>query len=363
MSNTAYEQSKDFDQSKAEAFAGNLLQTLNSGGLTLMISIGHRTGLFDKMATLPASTSTEIADAAGLNERYIREWLGSLVTGGIVEYNGETGRYDLPAEHAAFLTRAAVQDNMASIAQFIPLLGAVEDPILECFKNGGGLSYSAFPRFHEAMADLSGQTVLPALIAKILPLADGITDKLEQGIEVADIGCGCGRALTLMAKTYPKSNFTGYDFSEEAIDGARNDAREAGLSNIRFEVEDAAKLNEDRRFDLITAFDSIHDQAKPATVLSGINNSLKDDGTFLMQDITGSSHVHKNLEHPVAPLMYAISCLHCMTVSLGADGDGLGAMWGEEKALEMLNDAGFKSVEVERLEHDILNNFYIAQKS
>lgn len=362
MSNTGTQETKHFDEKKAEAFAGELLQTLNSGGVTLMISIGHRTGLFDTMANISASTSAEIAEAAKLNERYVREWLGSMVTGKIVEYDEETHQYNLPREHSAFLTRPAQQDNMASIAQFIPLLGAVEDDILECFKNGGGLPYAKFPRFHEVMAEESGNTVLPALVDKILPLADGIIEKLENGINVLDVGCGSGRALTLMAKTFPNSNFTGYDFSEEAVGRARREAEANDLQNICFEVKDASTINGDDKFDLITAFDAIHDQAKPAEVLSGINNALNEEGVFLMQDITGSSHVHKNMDHPVAPLMYTISCLHCMTVSLADDGEGLGAMWGKEKAVEMLNESGFNTVIVERLEHDILNNYYIARK-
>lgn len=361
MTNIGTQETKTFDEQKAELFAGNLLQTLNSGGVTLMISIGHRTGLFDTMADLPPSTPAEIAEAAGLNERYVREWLGSQVTGRIIEYDAETGLYNLPAEHAAFLTRPAVQDNMASIAQFIPLLGAVEDDILECFKNGGGLSYQKFPRFHQVMAEESGQTVLPALIGKILPLAPGLTERLEQGIKVLDVGCGSGRALVKLARTYPNSNFTGYDFSVEAVGRANREAAENDLPNITFEVRDVSTLSGDTRFDLITAFDSIHDQAKPAEVLSGIRKSLNEGGVFLMQDITGSSHVHKNLDHPVAPLMYTISCLHCMTVSLADGGAGLGAMWGEEKAVEMLKEAGFETVQVNRLDHDILNNYYVAR--
>ncbi len=364
MANTiGLQEKKDFDEAKAEAFAGNVLQTLNSGALSLMISIGHRTGLFDTLSTLPPSTSSEIAEVAGLNERYVREWLGSMVTGTFIEYDQETKRYSFPKEHAAFLTRPAVQDNMASIAQFIPMLGAVEDEILECFENGGGLSYKSFPRFHDAMAEESAQTVLPVLIDKILPLADGITEKLENGIEVADVGCGAGRALNLMAKTFPNSTFIGYDLSEEAVARAQKEAEEAGASNISFERKDVSTFNEPERFGLITAFDAIHDQAKPSEVLKGIYESLKTGGAFLMQDIRGSSYVHKNMDHPVAPLMYTISCLHCMTVSLAEDGDGLGAMWGEEKAVEMLKEAGFADIKVNQLEHDILNNFYVTIKS
>ncbi len=363
MSNTALGTSTEFNQERAEKFAENLLDTLNRAGVTLMISIGHRLGLFDKLAELPPMTSQDIADATGTNERYIREWLGALVTGGIVEYDENAQKYSLPKEHAAFLTRAARSDNMASISQFVPLLGSVEDKILTCFQNGGGLHYSEFPRFHEVMAEESGNTVLPALVDSILPLAEGITEKLEEGIEVLDVGCGSGRAMNLLAQTFPNSRFTGYDFSDEAIGRAREEAESLGLTNIRFEVRDAVSIGEFEKYDLITAFDAIHDQVKPAEVLDEISAALKSDGVFLMQDITGSSHVHKNVEHPVAPLMYTISCLHCMTVSLANDGAGLGAMWGEEKATEMLKDAGFDSVKVERLEHDILNNYYIARKN
>jgi ABC-type Fe3+ transport system substrate-binding protein len=147
----------EIDQVKAEQFAERLLDTLNGGAIALMTSIGHRTGLFDVMVGLPPSTSEQIASAADLNERYVREWLGAMVVGRVVEYDPEDGTYRLPQEHAAFLTRAASPDNIAVTAQFIPLMGCVEDGIVESFKHGGGLPYSAFPRFHEVMAEDSGR--------------------------------------------------------------------------------------------------------------------------------------------------------------------------------------------------------------
>jgi hypothetical protein len=149
-----------FDAARAEAFAGSLLNTLNGASLSLMISIGHRTGLFDTMSGLPPVTSAELADRAGLNERYVREWLGAMVTGRVVEVDAATGRYSLPGEHAAFLTRAAGADNLAAFTQYIAVLGGVEDDIVECFRNGGGVPYSRFGRFHEVMAEDSGQSVM-----------------------------------------------------------------------------------------------------------------------------------------------------------------------------------------------------------
>jgi 2-polyprenyl-3-methyl-5-hydroxy-6-metoxy-1,4-benzoquinol methylase len=352
----------DLDQVKAETFAERMVGVLNEGAIALMTSIGHRTGLFDAMAGLPPSTSEQIGSAAGLNERYVREWLGAMVVGGIVEHDPENATYHLPREHAAFLTRAASPDNIAAFAQYIPLLGSVEDGLVESFKDGGGVPYSAFPRFHEVMAEDSGQTVLPALTDLILPLVPGLVERLEKGIDVLDVGCGSGRALNLMARTFPNSRFLGYDLSEEAIARARTEAQEHGTTNARFEVKDAATLDEEARHDLITTFDAVHDQADPAAVLRGIANALREDGIYLMQDIAGSSHHHNNLDHPIGPFLYTISCMHCMTVSLAQGGEGLGAMWGEEKAKDMLEEAGFTKVEVEQLPHDFQNYYYIATK-
>lgn len=350
------------NEARAEQFAGQMIGMLNNAALALMTSIGHRTGLFDAMSTLPPATSKEIAAATHLNERYVREWLGAMATGRVVEYDNASATYRLPAEHAAFLTRAASPNNLATTAQFIPVLAGVEDQIIECFRNGGGVSYSAYPRFHEVMAEESSQTVIAGLFNHILPLVPALTEKLRSGIEVLDVGCGRGKALIQMAAKFPNSSFTGYDFSEEAVAAANLEAEQQRLNNIGFEVKDVAEIGGKLRFDLITAFDAIHDQANPAKVLKAIIGALNEDGVFLMQDIGGSSHVHKNLESPLGTYLYTVSCLHCMTVSLAQGGAGLGAAWGEELAQQMLADAGFANVEVKRLPHDIINNYYIAKK-
>lgn len=146
-------QGSPYDSLKANAFAERLLRTLNDGALCLMISVGHRTGLLDAMRDVASATSAEIAAKAGLNERYVREWLGAMVTGHIVDVDPATNRFSLPAEHAAFLTRAAGADNIGVFTQYISLLGSVEDDIVECFKKGGGVPYAKFPRFHEVMAE------------------------------------------------------------------------------------------------------------------------------------------------------------------------------------------------------------------
>jgi SAM-dependent methyltransferase len=353
---------RPFDQSKAEGFAYQLMSHLNGAALALMTSIGHRTGLFDALSHLPPATSEEIARAAGLNERYVREWLGAMTVGGIVECDPDGPRYFLPDEHAALLTRAASPDNVAVTAQYIAELGSVEGMIVDRFKNGGGLRYEDFGRFHEVMAEDSAQTVIAALMDQILPLVDGLKEALERGIDVLDVGCGSGFALIFLARHFPNSRFVGYDLSAEAIERGRRAATLEGVDNVTLEIRDLSEFPGDRTYDLITAFDAIHDQARPDNVLRGIHDSLKPDGVFLMQDVAGSSHHHKNMDHPIGPLVYAVSTLHCMPVSLGQNGMGLGAAWGEEKAQEMLRDAGFGTVAVKKLDHDFFNAYFIVRK-
>jgi len=356
--------STTYDADRAQAFAGRMLETLNSAAVAVMISVGHRTGLFDALAKMHGATSQELADAAGLNERYVREWLGTMTTGRIVEVAPETTRYSLPAEHAAWLTRAASPDNLAVEAQWITTLSAVEDDIIECFHRGGGVPYERFSRFHEVMAEESAQTVLSVLFSHILPLVPGMAERLEEGASLLDLGCGRGRALLMLAERFPNSTFQGYDLSGDAIAFGTGQAAERGLENVTLVQRDLSTFDVDAEpeaFAYVTTFDAVHDQARPLAMLRGIRTSLEPGGTYLMQDIQGSSHVHENLDHPGGPLLYMISCMHCMTVSLAQGGDGLGAMWGEEKARELLAEAGFTSVDVHLLEHDPFNAYFVVR--
>ncbi len=354
---------QQLDEAKQIAFTVKMAGILNSGGLALMCSIGHRTGLFDAMVDLAPSTSQQVADAAGLDERYVREWLGAMLTGGIVEYDRESRQYSLPPEHAASITRAAGPGNLASWTQFIGFLAAVEDPIIESFRNGGGVPYSAYPNFQQCTAEQSARVFDATLIDVTLPLVPGLVERLNKGIDVADVGCGQGHAINLMAKAFPNSRFTGYDFSEEGVAAGQEEASAMGLTNATFEVKDVSTLGGSVQFDFITTFDSIHDQAQPARLLQGIADSLKPDGVYLCVDIRADSDVANNMNHPMGPFLYTISAMHCMTVSLALDGEGLGTMWGEQKALEMLAEAGFGDVAVENVEGDVMNNYYVARKS
>jgi SAM-dependent methyltransferase len=343
-------------------FAERMLRMKNEAALALMVSVGHRTGLFDVMSAMPPATSAEIASRAALDERYVREWLAVMTTGRIVEHDGATGSYSLPADHAAWLTRAAGMNNLATGAQYIGLMALVEDQIVDCFRRGGGVPYSAFPRFQAVMAEDSAAVLDASLIDVMLPLVPGLIDRLRQGIDVADIGCGSGHAVNLMAGAFPRSRFAGFDFSGAGIAAARLEAERKGLANARFDQRDVARLGEVGRFDFITTFDAVHDQARPDLVLAGIAAALRPGGVYLCVDTTSSSELAENLDHPLGPFLYTISCMHCMTVSLADGGMGLGTMWGEQTARKMLAEAGFTSIEAARLEGDIVDTYLIASK-
>lgn len=345
----------------APAFADRMLGVLNDGLLALLTSVGHRTALFDTMAGLPPSTSAEIAAAAGLDERYVREWLGGMVLGGVVEHVPGDGTYTLPPEHAACLARAAGPDNLATLMQYVSLLGGVEDGIVDCFRRGGGLPYAAYPRFFDVQTEDSGQVLDATLLQRTIPAFPALERALRKGIEVADVGCGRGRALQILAGAFPRSRFVGYDLSPEAIAYARAEAEARGLENLRFDVVDVAGLDVFGRYDLVLAFDAIHDQAEPRRVLRNVAHALRPGGAFLMVDIRAHSALHENRAHPLGVALYAISCLHCMSVSLSAGGEGLGAMWGEEKARELLAEAGFARVETREIEGDVQNLYYLAR--
>jgi len=342
--------------------AMRLLTTINEAGLALMISLGHRAGLFDALAASPDVRSDQLAKSAGLNERYVREWLGAMVTADVVLYDPQEQTYTLDPAYALVLPKGA-EANMSAMFQFVPVLAGVESELVNVFEHGGGVPYESFERFHEVMAEESDNTVVSCLTDQILPLVPGLTEKLTAGIDVLDAGCGSGHALCTLARAFPNSRFTGFDLCQEAVDAAITHATAKGLTNIRFESRDLSAMGADAQFDLVTAFDIVHDQCDPAGVLTNIRNALRPGATFLMQDIRASSKLENNLDHPIGPFLYTISTMHCLTVSLAQGGAGLGTVWGEELAVEMLSDAGFANISVNQLPHDIMNNWYVSTRA
>jgi SAM-dependent methyltransferase len=352
----------DRNADTTEEFAERMVDAIDAASLAILLSIGHQTRLFDTLAELPPATSAQVADAAGLNERYVREWLGGVVATRIVDYDPANQTYSLPPHRAAVLTRAAGPDNLSRVAQFIPLFGEVEQKIIGCFHAGGGLPYSDYPRFHKLMAEESGEVFDAALVDTILPLVDGLPDRLRAGADVADIGCGSGHAVNVMAQAFPASRFTGIDFSDEGLAVGAAEAESLGLTNATFVAADVTNLDAVETYDVITVFDAIHDQAQPARVLQNIHQALRPGGVFLMVDIKASSNLEDNIGVPLASFKYTVSTMHCMSVSLGLDGVGLGTVWGQQLATSMLSDAGFPDVTVHEIETDPFNFYYVARK-
>ena len=350
-----------FDTERMTAFGMQLMGQYVGTMVTYMLAVGSRTGALDALAAGPA-TSEGLSARAGLSERHVREWLGAMATAGIATYDASTREFALPAEHAACLTGASPA-NTAPMATAVAYIGRFVPDVTRTVEEGGGIPYDRYgPEFNELQDQMNRRAYDAVLVDGYLPLAPGLVERLRAGADVADIGCGSGHVVNLLAKAFPASRFVGYDLSADALASARREAESYGLTNVRFEERDVADLPGDATFDVITAFDSIHDQVRPRAVLAGIRRALRDTGTFMMVDMDASSNVEDNIGNPVAPFLYAISLMHCLQVSLAGDGEGLGTAWGRQQAVALLDEAGFSTVDiVDTPPEDPVNVIYVAR--
>jgi 2-polyprenyl-3-methyl-5-hydroxy-6-metoxy-1,4-benzoquinol methylase len=350
---------------KEEKFAGFMTQVLNYGSLNLALGMGYRLGLFEALAKFEGYASCdELAGEAGVSPRYLKEWLGVMACGGVVELTcDDDGQeaYRLPQEHAAYLLKGS-KLNLGVYTQEIPLLTAnAGDAVERSFKSGQGVGYERYPEFQDFMAELADAKHKSTLVETFLPSVDGgdMLKRLEAGSAVCDLGCGSGLAARLMAKAFPKSHITGMDFSPQAIDSAKQAAKAEALGNLSYVLEDAAAVAQKpeyaARYDYITAFDAIHDQSHPDKALMGVRHMLRSGGVFSMVDIAAESGHKGNLEHAMGPFLYTVSLMHCMPVGLNDNGHGLGMMWGKQLAVKMLEEAGFKEVKALEMDFDPFN--------
>jgi SAM-dependent methyltransferase len=358
------------DTRRADAFARLMTAQLNHAMLALMTSIGHRTGLFQTMARLPPATSAAIAAAAGLHERYVREWLAAMVTGRIVDYDGAKQTFALPPEHAVYLARGGgdrddgAPDTFAACAQRIAGLAALEDDVVACFVTGAHVAAGA----HERLRRVRGDEQDPRVLQRMLALLPDVARALEGGIAVLDVRCAAGRALSALAARFPRSQFTGYDTTAAEVAAANREAAALGLGNAQYRVEEgvddgvAAGAFGTGLYDLVTAWSALHDQDDPARRLRFIHAALRPGGRFLCIEIAASSHLADNLDHPLGPMLYATSTMHSLPLAAAAAHSPLGVMWGEENARRILAQAGFSEVVVRRLEGPIARNCLLARK-
>jgi 2-polyprenyl-3-methyl-5-hydroxy-6-metoxy-1,4-benzoquinol methylase len=347
----------------ADVYAGRVARTLNSGFITMMISVGHRTSLFDVMAALPPSTSHEIAIAAGLAERYVREWLAAMTSAHIVDYDPRMATYYLPVEYAAVLSRGAGSNSLAPAAQMLSLLASVEDLVVAGFQGGGGVMPQAYERLTEVLSDEKRHRIDGSYVDALLRLMPGMRARLEKGAQVLDIGCGDGALINAMARQFPRSTFRGYDIARTVIQRALEQREESGARNVDYILGDATRIHEPQTYDLVLALESLHELPFPSAALRNVVTSLVPDGVFLMQETAASSHLARNVEHPFAPMLYALSTMHAVPVALRDErGEALGRMWGKERALRMLTEAGFRQVRFESLAMDPLSYYCVARK-
>jgi len=353
-------------------FSQKMTDILNYGALNLAMAIGYKNRIFDILEDLKKpATISEIAAASGLNRRYLKEWLGIMVTGEIMELSktpeGENA-YFLPSAHAAFLTRASGNNNLGVYTQEIPLLTiCAMEQVVKGFKTGEGIPFSQYPDFQEFMGQLADAKHKQVLISHFLPAVDNgaLIERLKAGIRVCDMGCGEGIALNLMAQAFPKSVFVGIDNHEAAIREGQNNAQQMGLANIVYKNLDAAviygKAEFKNQFDYVCAFDAIHDQRRPLDALMGIRYMLAPGGLFSMVDIKAFSNHQDNLDHLMGAFLYTVSLMHCMPIGLYDNGTGLGMMWGREEAEAMLRKAGFEHIEISEMAHDGFNLHYLCR--
>lgn len=320
-----------------------------------MIHLGDQLGLYRalKDAGRPLLPS-ELAAQTGLHERWVREWLYGQAAAHLVDYVG-AGRFQLSSEAALVLADESSPFFSAGAFHSLPEQLALVRQLPNCFRSGLGLPYDALgPEGAAGIERFLAPWFRNFLVPLVLPSLNGVVPKLEAGAKVADIGCGAGVALLEMAQAFPQSEFHGYDISVHALERAKKNVQESGLGNVFLHHAGAESLPKDQSFDLITAFDCIHDMTQPREVLRAVRQALKTDGTFFIADINTRPTFEENLEHnPFAAMMYGISVLACLSSSLSEPGgEGLGTLGLTEPVLrEMAAEAGFTQV----VRHDFQN--------
>jgi SAM-dependent methyltransferase len=353
----------DLDPEALKAFAKRIFGALGGAHTALMIFLGDRMGLYRVLAGHEALTSHELAEATGLHERWLREWLFQQGAAGVLEYRGE-GRFALSPEGAAVLADESHPACGAGCFSLLPRALAAAEQLPEAFRSGIGLPYDALGEEGALGIERGFAPFFRALLVPlVLPRVAGTVERLARGAEAADVGCGAGVALIEMARAFPRSRFRGYDISRHALARAERNLREAGLDNASFHDPRSEPLPEDGRFALVTSFDCLHDMTDPASVMRSVRRALDAEGAWLIADVKAHASYEENIErNPMAPLMYGMSVVTCLSSSLSEPGGaGLGTLGLHEQLMRsMLAESGFSRFETIDLRHPV-NAFYVAR--
>jgi 2-polyprenyl-3-methyl-5-hydroxy-6-metoxy-1,4-benzoquinol methylase len=335
-------ESPAFDQARADAFVGKVFGDTVSVAAVAMARMGDQLGLFKDLASHGPTTSAELAERTGTQERYAREWLGGMASAGYLEYDSNTGRFRLPAEHAPVLADEGGPAFFGGVQEELFGCLAVIDRVTDAFAAGGGVAWPDYPdAMFRGIERFSHGWFDNLLLQQWLPAVPDVHADLERGIRVADVGCGRGQALIKLATAFPASRFTGYDSHAGSVDAATKAARASGVDDCAvFRQLDAAS-GLPTSYDLITTFDVVHDAANPLGMLRSIRQALNPGGTYLCLEINCADNLQDNLG-PAGTLFHGFSLLLCMTTSLASGGAGLGTLGLPESRLRaMADEAGF----------------------
>jgi SAM-dependent methyltransferase len=330
-----------FDLEKAKQVAQIVVGDVGTVVHGALCYIGDRTGLFKAMAGAGPLTVEHLASKTGLSARYVREWLGAMAAARYVEYDAAANTYLFTPEYAAVLADEDSPFFVGSYFQMAQAAVTVAPKVAEAFKTGKGVTQSEYPvSFFEAAERNSRTRYLHKLLRKWIPAMPQVVERLSAGGTAADVGCGGGRAAIMIAQAFPTSRLFGYDIHAESVERARRNAEVGGVADrVSFEALDGSQLPA-AKFDFVSTFDVVHDAVDPVGLMSAIRRSLKDDGTYLVQEVNVSDKVEENMK-PLGKMVYSVSTLYCMTTSLAHGGAGIGTAMGENKARELASAAGF----------------------
>jgi SAM-dependent methyltransferase len=328
----------------AEKLMGFVFRAVDEVGATLntaLVVMGDRLGLYRALAGAGPLTPAELAARTDTAERYVREWLNAQAAGAYIDYDPDSGRYTLPAEHAVALTDESSPAYLPGFFQIA--LGSVLDSprITAAARTGAGIGWHDHgPDVFDGCERFFRPGYNASLVSAWLPALDGVVAKLRNGATVADVGCGHGASTILMAQAFPASAFIGSDYHEGSITTARRRAAEAGVADrVRFEVA-AASSYSGSGYDLVTMFDCLHDMGDPVGAARHVRESLSADGTWMIVEPAAGDRVEDNF-NPVGRAYYAFSTLLCTPASLSQEvGLALGAQAGQSRIRDVVTTAG-----------------------
>jgi SAM-dependent methyltransferase len=332
-----------FDNSKLDAFLMQAVGDLSAGYGGVLVGLGHKLGLYKAMAGAGPLGVRELAGRTGCAERYVREWLNAQVAGGYLDYHAISETYELSPEHAAVLADEESPMFIPNAWQVPASMWFDEDKALDAFRTGKGVGWGDHDgRLYCGVAAFYRNAYRASLVAEWLPALDGVIDKLEQGIAVADVGCGYGHSTVLMAEAFPRSSFRGFDVHDASIAEAHNNARGAGLDGrLSFEVASASGYV-GRSYGLICFFDCLHDMGDPLQAAEHAAEALAPDGTVMLVEPFAHDRVEDNVS-PIARLYYAASTTLCCAHAISEGGRMvLGAQAGEARLAQVFRKAGFR---------------------